>query len=85
MQSKLTAPSISIFETTIRYLGGLLSAYELSNQQHPVLVQKAKQVADKMTAAWSLGNVVPYGEVDFNTSQPQIATVRAVSDCHGSD
>lgn len=79
------ASPISIFETTIRYLGGLLSAYELSNQRHPVLVQKAKQVADKMTAAWSLGNVVPYGEVDFNTSQPQIATVRTDSHSHESN
>ena len=65
----------SVFETSIRYLGGLLSAFELSGQKHPILVQKAQQVADKMSQAWSLGNVVPYGFVNFNTSQPTIATV----------
>jgi hypothetical protein len=43
---------ISIFETTIRYLGGLLSAYELSGQKYPALLHKAKEVADKMSFAW---------------------------------
>jgi mannosyl-oligosaccharide alpha-1,2-mannosidase len=42
----------SVFETTIRYLGGLLSAYELSDNKFPVLVQKAKEVADKMAFVW---------------------------------
>lgn len=42
----------SIFETSIRYVGGLLSAYELSGKQHQILVDKAKEVADKMAYAW---------------------------------
>ena len=41
-----------MFETTIRYLGGLLSAYELSNCEHPVLLAKAKEVADTLSLAW---------------------------------
>lgn len=41
-----------MFETTIRYLGGLLSAFELSGEQFPVLLEKAKEVADKMAFAW---------------------------------
>jgi len=69
-----TTDTTSVFETTIRYVGGLLSAFELEGQKHPVLVEKAKEVADKLSLAWSLGNVVPYGYVDFNTSQPTIAT-----------
>ncbi|TCD65742.1 maturation of Asn-linked oligosaccharides protein [Steccherinum ochraceum] len=69
-----TTDTTSVFETSIRYLGGLLSAFELSGQKHPILVQKATQVADKMSQAWSLGNVIPYGFVDFNTSQPTIDT-----------
>jgi mannosyl-oligosaccharide alpha-1,2-mannosidase len=44
--------AFSVFETTIRYIGGLLSAYELSGSAYPALVTKAKQVADKLTAAW---------------------------------
>ena len=42
----------SVFETTIRYVGGLLSAFELSGRQHQILVDKAKEVADKMAFAW---------------------------------
>jgi mannosyl-oligosaccharide alpha-1,2-mannosidase len=38
----------SIFETTIRYVGGFLSAYELSGKRYPVLVEKAKQITDKL-------------------------------------
>ncbi|TBU25617.1 glycoside hydrolase family 47 protein [Dichomitus squalens] len=64
----------SVFESTIRYVGGMLSAYELTNKKYPVLVKQAQTLADKLSAAWSLGNVVPYGEVDVNTSTPAIAT-----------
>lgn len=41
-----------MFETTIRYLGGLLSAYELSEEKYPALLAKAKEVADKLAFAW---------------------------------
>ena len=43
---------LSVFESTIRYIGGLLSAYELSDKEYPALVTKAKQLADKLTFAW---------------------------------
>jgi hypothetical protein len=42
----------SVFETTIRYLGGFLSAYELTDYKYPVLLQKAQQIADKLSYAW---------------------------------
>ena len=45
-------PSISVFESSIRYIGGLLSAYELSGKQHRTLVTKAAQLADKLIFAW---------------------------------
>ncbi|EKM58119.1 glycoside hydrolase family 47 protein [Phanerochaete carnosa HHB-10118-sp] len=69
-----TTDTVSVFETSIRYLGGALSAYELSGKKYPILVQKAKEVADKMSVAWVGSNKVPFGEVDFNTSTPEIAT-----------
>jgi len=43
----------SVFESTIRYVGGLISAYELSGKQHFFLVQKAQQLADRLSLAWS--------------------------------
>jgi hypothetical protein len=33
-------------------MGGLLSAYELNGQQPQALLNKAKQIADKLSAAW---------------------------------
>lgn len=48
-----TPDDVSVFETTIRYLGGYLSAYELSGAKYPVLLEKAKEVADKMAYAWT--------------------------------
>jgi hypothetical protein len=43
----------SIFESTIRYLAGLISAYELSGKQHYFLIEKAKELADRLSLAWS--------------------------------
>ncbi|KAJ7163478.1 glycoside hydrolase family 47 protein [Mycena crocata] len=68
-----TPGDISVFETTIRYVGGLLSAYELSGEKHPILVDKAKQVADKLAFAWVGDNVIPFGHIDFTTNTPDIA------------
>ena len=47
-----TTDSASVFESTIRHIGGMMSAYELSNRKFPVLVQKAKQLADQLAFAW---------------------------------
>ena len=44
------ASGISMFETVIRVLGGLLSAFELSKEQ--VFLRKAKELADKMMYAF---------------------------------
>jgi hypothetical protein len=45
-----TARSISMFETVIRILGGLLSAYELSRDQ--IFLDKSVELADKMMYAF---------------------------------
>ncbi|KAF9485017.1 seven-hairpin glycosidase [Pholiota conissans] len=69
-----TPDTVSVFETTIRYLGGLLSAFELSGQKFPILLEKAKEVGDKLAFAWVGSNDVPFGEIVFATNTPQIAT-----------
>jgi hypothetical protein len=43
----------SVFESTIRYIAGLISAYELSGKQHYFLIEKAKELADRLSLAWS--------------------------------
>ena len=47
-----TSDLASVFESTIRHVGGMLSAYELSGHKYPVLVEKAKQLADQLAFAW---------------------------------
>ena len=47
-----TSDLASVFESTIRHIGGMLSAYELSDRKYPVLVEKSKQLADQLAFAW---------------------------------
>ncbi|KAG2363458.1 glycoside hydrolase family 47 protein [Suillus spraguei] len=69
-----TSDTVSLFETTIRYVGGFLSAYELSGEKYPILVEKAQDLADQMAYAWVGNQVIPFGYIDFATQQPTIAT-----------
>jgi hypothetical protein len=59
----------SIFESTIRYVGGLISAYELSGKQHFFLVEKAQQLADRLSLAWS--HVSVFGRANRDLSDPE--------------
>ena len=43
----------SVFETTIRYLAGMLSAYELSGKKYPELITQAEILANRLSGAWS--------------------------------
>ncbi|KAG1753648.1 glycoside hydrolase family 47 protein [Suillus paluster] len=70
-----TSDTVSLFETTIRYVGGFLSAYELSGEKYPVLVEKAQDLADQMAYAWVAANQsIPYGYIDFTDHQPTLDT-----------
>lgn len=50
---------INVFETTIRYLGGFLSAYELSGGKYEVLLTKAKEVGELLICAFDTPNRMP--------------------------
>lgn len=53
--------SLSVFETTIRYIGGLLSAYELSNHpERDVLLRKAEELAIALLPAFDTPSGIPY-------------------------
>ncbi|TFK49101.1 glycoside hydrolase family 47 protein [Heliocybe sulcata] len=69
-----TPDTVSVFETSIRYVAGFLSAYELSGFTHPILVEKAKEVADKLMYAWVGNNSLPYGYLNFTTNEPTVTT-----------
>lgn len=57
---KASGGRVNIFETTIRYLGGFLAAYDLSKQE--VLLKKAVELGDLLYSAY---NTEPHFPVDF--------------------
>ncbi|CAO1377523.1 unnamed protein product [Diamesa serratosioi] len=56
---------ISVFETNIRYVGGLLAAYALTGDQ--LFKEKAQYVADKMLPAFQTPTGIPYALINFKT------------------
>ncbi|KYK58334.1 glycoside hydrolase family 47 [Drechmeria coniospora] len=55
--------TINLFEVTIRYLGGLLAAHDLSRE--PVLLAKAVELADALYAAFDTPNRLPPHYLDY--------------------
>lgn len=53
----------SVFETTIRVVGGLLSAYDLSGDK--VFLGKARDVADRLLPAWNTHSGIPYNTINL--------------------
>jgi mannosyl-oligosaccharide alpha-1,2-mannosidase len=53
----------SVFETTIRVVGGLLSAYDLSGDK--MFLEKAKDIADRLLPAWSSPSGIPYNFINL--------------------
>lgn len=56
---------LNVFETTIRYLGGLLSAYDLSNAKHHALLDRAIELGDMLYAAFDTPNRMPITRWDW--------------------
>ncbi|KAK8217854.1 glycosyl hydrolase family 47-domain-containing protein [Phyllosticta capitalensis] len=50
---------IPLFETVIRYLGGLVGAYDLSGHKYSVLLQKAVELAEILMGAFDTPNRMP--------------------------
>lgn len=50
---------IPLFETVIRYLGGLIGAYDVSGQKHTVLLDKAIELAEILMGAFDTPNRMP--------------------------
>ena len=57
----------NLFETTIRHLGGLLAAYELSNEA--VLLEKAIELGDMLYAGFDTPNRMPAFWLDFEKAK----------------
>lgn len=57
--SRSPSTTINVFETTIRYLGGLLAAFEVSNRKYPILLAKAVELGDFLMKAFDTPNRMP--------------------------
>ena len=55
--SKSSEDELNVFETTIRYLGGFLAAYDLSHL--PVLLEKAVELGEMLYVAFDTPNRMP--------------------------
>ncbi|KIX00738.1 uncharacterized protein Z518_09803 [Rhinocladiella mackenziei CBS 650.93] len=72
---------IPLFETTIRYLGGLIAAYDLSSGTYPILLDKAVELADILMGAFDTPNRMPavyYNWAPSYASQPHRASAHTV-------
>ncbi|PGH26568.1 hypothetical protein AJ80_01697 [Polytolypa hystricis UAMH7299] len=72
---------IPVFETVIRYLGGLIGAYDISGGKYQALIDKAVELAEILMGAFDTPNRMPvtyYHWAPAYASQPHRAGVRAV-------
>ncbi|KAI0473623.1 glycoside hydrolase family 47 protein [Xylariaceae sp. FL0804] len=65
--SKSVDTSCNFFETTIRHLGGLLSAHDLSGE--PALLRKAVELGDLLYLAYDTPNHMPPFWLDFEDAR----------------
>lgn len=73
-QQGITTPGeVSIFEMTIRYIGGLTSAFQLNGErkEEEFLIKQAQVLADGLSAGWYQKNKIPFNNVNLNTRRPQ--------------
>ena len=62
-----TGYSVNMFEVNIRYLGGLLAAYDLS--QRPILLTKAIELGNLLYAGYNTKNRMPVDFIEFDAAK----------------
>ncbi len=60
--------SLNVFETTIRYLGGLLAAYDLSDGKYRILLDKARELGEMLYSAFDTPHRMPQARWDWKKS-----------------
>lgn len=56
---------INVFETTIRYMGGFLAAYDISGAKYPTLLAKAVEVGELLMSVFDTPNRMPISRWDW--------------------
>jgi mannosyl-oligosaccharide alpha-1,2-mannosidase len=57
--------NIPVFETVIRYLGGLIGAYDMSDGEDTMLLEKARDLGDMLMGAFDTPNRMPLLRYDW--------------------
>lgn len=70
---------IPMFETTIRYLGGLLAAYDISDKKYKNLLDKAVELAEVLISAFDTPNRMPEA---YYYWRPQFASQKHRASTH---
>lgn len=65
--------TVSLFELTIRYIGGLLSAFEMNGEKEEerFMIEKAASLANELSHSWDWGTRIPYNRVNINKKHPE--------------
>lgn len=74
---------LRVFETVIRYLGGLLAAYDISEHKYKVLLDKAVELAEILFGVFDTPNRMPilyYNWQPDSVSLPHSATTGGVAE-----
>ena len=60
---------ISVFESTIRMVGSMVSAYEMSGEKYGGFLKKAAELADILLHAYNTSNGIPHATINLFTKQ----------------
>lgn len=63
--STTEATDINVFETTIRYMGGFLAAFDISGGKYPTLLLKAVEVGELLMSVFDTPNRMPISRWDW--------------------
>ncbi|KHJ30855.1 putative class i alpha-mannosidase protein [Erysiphe necator] len=72
---------INVFETTIRYLGGFLAAYDISGEKYESLLTKAKEIGELLIRSFDTPNRMPVARWNWKPyidGIPQVASQRTL-------
>ncbi|KAL3420004.1 Endoplasmic reticulum mannosyl-oligosaccharide 1,2-alpha-mannosidase 1 [Phlyctema vagabunda] len=61
---------INLFETTIRHLGGLLAAFDISGGVHMILLEKAVELGEVLYSAFDTPNRMPSPHYVWSSTNP---------------
>ncbi|KAI9670186.1 MAG: hypothetical protein M1831_006398 [Alyxoria varia] len=73
--------NLPLFEVAIRYMGGLVAAYDISGRKYSVLIEKAKDLGEVLMGAFDTPNRMPtthYTWIPDVASRPRAAPDAAV-------